>query len=128
MRYKIEHLGKHNDWDAVEQRTNPVACPLVGGYLADVQEKQRREAVSAKQAFRLVAGLSRKLVMDMPRRVATLPTMGKYFAVVRDMANFSGAFHPTKRGFGLLVAIAAQVLRMPVGERGSFSVSSSGKH
>ena len=51
----IEQLGKHSDWDSVEQRGNPVASPLVRGYLANAQEDQRRGGVSVKQAPPLVA-------------------------------------------------------------------------
>ena len=65
-------------------RGNPVACPLVGGYLDNnVLEKQRREAVSAKQAPPLVAVLSLKVTIDMPRRVTTLPTKAEHFVMVR---------------------------------------------
>ena len=31
----VEQLGKHSDWDPVEQEGNPVATPLARGYLAD---------------------------------------------------------------------------------------------
>ena len=44
-----------------------------------MQEDQRRETVSAKRAPPVVAGVSRKLCIDMPRRVATLPTTAEHF-------------------------------------------------
>ena len=90
----IEQLGKHSDWDPVEQRRNPVASPLVWGYLANAQEEQRRGGVSMKQAPPLVASQLRRLVVDMRQRVATLQTEAERFATVRDMAILGVAFHP----------------------------------
>ena len=113
IRYKIEQLGKHNSWNAIEQRGNPVACPLVGEYLANVQKDQRRATVLVKRAPPVVVGVSRKIVIDMPRGVATLRTTAEHFAVVRVVANICGALHTRRRGFELSVVVGAQVLQTP---------------
>ena len=112
----IEQLGKHSDGDPVEQRGNPVASPLVRGYLTNAQEEQRRGGVSVQQAPPLVKGQLQKLVGNMLRRVPTLPTAAERFAMVRDVAIFCVAFHTMKRGFELSVALASQVLQMSRGE------------
>ena len=112
----IKQLGKHSDWDPAKQRGNPVASPLVRGYLANAQEEQRRGGVSVKQAPPLVASQLRRLVTDMRRRGATLPTLAERFAMVRDVAISCVAFHTMKRGFELSVAVAAQVMQMPGGK------------
>ena len=104
----IEQLGEHSDWDPVEQRGNPVASPLVRGYLANAPEEQRRGGVSVKLASPLVASRLRRLVIDVRRRVATLPTAAERSAMVRDVVIFGVAFHTMKRGFELSVAVAAK--------------------
>ena len=53
--------------------------------------------------------------VDMRRRVATLATAAERLAMIRDVAVFFVAYHNMKRGFELLVAVAAQVLQMPGG-------------
>ena len=103
----IEQLGKHSDSDPVEQRGNPVASPLVRGYLAIAQEEQRRGGVSVKQAPPLVASQLRRWVIDVRRCVATLPTAAERFAMVRDVKLFCVAFHTMTRRFELWVAVAA---------------------
>lgn len=93
----IEQPGKHSGWDLVEQRGSPGANPLVRGYLSNAQEKQRRKGVPMKQAPPLVAGQLRKLVVDMRRRVSTLPTAAERFAMVRNAVNVRVAFHTRRR-------------------------------
>ena len=46
----MEQLGKLDDWGCVEKRGNPVANPIVQGYLSFVQGEQRRVGVGVKQA------------------------------------------------------------------------------
>ena len=81
-----------------------------------MQEEQQRGGVSVKQAPPLMASQSRRLAIDMRRRVATLPTAAERFAMVRAVAIFCVAFHSMKRGFELPVAVAAQVMQMFGGE------------
>ena len=69
-----------------------------------------------KQAPPLVASQLRRLVIDMRRRVAILPTAAERFAMVPDVAIVCAAFHTMKRGFELSVAVAAQVMQMSRGE------------
>ena len=61
----MEQLGKLDDWDCVEKRSNPVASPIVQGYLSFVQGEQRRVGVGVKQAPPLVAVQLRGLVRNM---------------------------------------------------------------
>ena len=121
----VEQLSKHSDWDPVERQGNPVASPLVRGYLSHAQEEKRRGGVSVKQAPPLADQL-RMLVVDVHRRVSTLPMAAARFAMVRDVAIFCVAFHTMKRGFELSVAVAAQVSQVS-GARGSFSIFTSEK-
>ena len=72
--------------------------------------------MSVNQAPPLVAGQFRMLVIDMRKRMATLPTATGRFVMVRDLAMFWVAFHTMNRGFDLSVAGAAQVLQMSGGE------------
>ena len=112
----MEQLGKLDEWDCVEKRGNPVASPIVRGYLSFVQGEQRRVGVGVRQAPPLVAVQLRDLVRDMRRRGQTLPTAAERIAMIRDVAIFCLAFHPMKRGFELSVAVASQVLQMSEGE------------
>ena len=94
----MEQLGKLEDWDCVEKRGNPVASPLMRGYLSFVQGEQRRVGVGVKQAPPLVAVQLRELVRDIRRRAQTLPTAAQRIALIRDVAIFCVAFHTMKRG------------------------------
>ena len=116
MAHYIYIYGKLDDWDCIEKRGNPVASPLVRGYLSFVQGEQRRVGVGVKQAPQLVAVQLRELVRDMRRRAQTLRTAAERIAMTRDVAIFCVAFHTMKRGFELSVAVASQVLQMSGGE------------
>ena len=69
-----------------------------------------------KQAPQLVAVQLRELVRDMRRRAQALRTAAERIAMIRDVAIFCVAFHTTKRGFELSVAVASQVWQMSGGE------------
>ena len=112
----MEQLGKLDDWDCVDKRGNPVASPLVRGYLSFAQGEQRRVGVGVKEAPPLVAVQLRELVCYMRRCAQTLPTAAERIAMIRDVAIFCVAFHTTKRGFELSVAVASQVWQMSGGE------------
>ena len=112
----MEQLGKLDDWDCVEKRGNPVASPLVRGYLSFARGEQRRVGVGVKEAPPLVAVQLRELVRYMRRCAQTLPTAAERIAMIRDVAIFCVAFHTMKRGFELSVAVASQVLQMSGGE------------
>ena len=62
----MEQLGKRDDWECVEKRGNPVATPIVRGYLSFVQREQRRVGVGVKQAPLLVAVQLRGIGRDAP--------------------------------------------------------------
>ncbi|CAN0075198.1 unnamed protein product, partial [Laminaria digitata] len=95
---------------------NPVASPIVRGYLSFVQGEQRRVGVGVRQAPPLIAVQLRDLVRDMRRRGQTLATAAERIAMIRDVAIFCLAFHTMKRGFELSVAVVSQVLQMSEGE------------
>lgn len=81
-----------------------------------VQGEQRRVGVGVKQAPPLIATQVRDLVVDMRRRLPTLPTAAERMTMSRDIAIFCLAFHTMKRGFELSVAVASQVMQMRDGE------------
>ena len=95
----MEQLGKLDDWDCVEKRGNPVASPLVRGYLSFVQGEQRRVGVGVKQAPQLVAVQLRELVRDMRRRAQALRTAAERIAMIRDVAIFCVAFQHNEARF-----------------------------
>ena len=61
----MEQLWKLDDWDCVDKRGNPVASPVVQGYLSFVKREQRRVGVGVKHAPSTVAVQLRGLVQDM---------------------------------------------------------------
>ena len=118
----MEQLGKLDDWDCVEKRGNPVASPLVRGYLSFVRGEQRRVRV-AKQAPQSVAVQLRDGVRDT-RGSLMLLTAAELIPVFWDVASFCVIFHAMKRGFELSVAVASQVLQLQMtGVRRLFPIS-----
>ncbi|CAN0175671.1 unnamed protein product, partial [Scytosiphon promiscuus] len=116
----IEQLGEHSDWTPSEQRESPAASPLVRVYLSNAKEEQRRGRVSVKQLPPQVEIQVQRLVWDLHRCVATLPTAAKRFAMVLDVEILCVTFHTMKRGFELSVAVVTQMLQMTGGEGVSF--------
>ena len=99
----------------VEKRSNPVASPIVRGYLSFVQGGQRRVGVGVKQAPPLVAVELRGLVRDMRRHARMLPTAAERIAMIRDVVIFCVTFHTMESCFKLSVAVALKVLQ-PTGD------------
>ena len=75
-----------------------------------------------KRAPPLVTSQLQKLVRDMRGRVPTLPTAAGRFAMVRDEAIYSDAFHTMKRGFELSVSLGSQVVQISRGEGLIFNI------
>ena len=123
--YHHRKLGKHSDWDPVEQWGNPAASPLVRDTWPTRRRSSDEGGVSVKQAR---PRWWRAGCEDWSQ------TCGDAWPPFRQRQNnsrwsetwrfFCVAFHSMKRGFELSAAVAAHKYCRCPGERGSFSIFS----
>ena len=101
---------------SAQKRGNPVASPIVRGYLFCVQGEQREVGVGVKQASPLATVQLRSRVRDTCRSARMLPTAAERIAIIQNAATFCVVFHTMKRGYELSLTVASQMLQMTGGE------------